>query len=99
MLQQQKVQELRLAMQAWAHGMQAAALGRPRRTSCWRRKVLAAAYSGGGGARVQGEKGATAAAFVRGCEGRGRVGARGNSRAGYVGSRDAMQRLGLRENL
>jgi hypothetical protein len=42
---------------------------------------------------------ATAAVSVRGCEGRGRAGARGKSRAGYVGSRDAMQRLGLRENL
>jgi hypothetical protein len=41
----------------------------------------------------------TAVASVHGCEGRGRAGARGKSRAGYMGSRDAMQRLGLRKNL
>jgi hypothetical protein len=29
----------------------------------------------------------------------GRARARGKARAGYVGSRDAMQRLGLHENL
>jgi hypothetical protein len=42
---------------------------------------------------------ATAAASVRGCAGGGRAGARGKARAGYVGSGDAMQRVGLRENL
>jgi hypothetical protein len=50
-------------------------------------------------AHEQQESGATATASVHGCEGGGRAGARGKSRADYVGSRDAMQRLGLRENL
>jgi hypothetical protein len=37
--------------------------------------------------------------LFRGCAGGGRAGARGKARAGYMGSRDVMQRVGLRENL
>jgi hypothetical protein len=47
----------------------------------------------------QQESGVAVTASVRGCAGEGRAGARGKSRAGYVGRRDAMQRLGLRKNL
>jgi hypothetical protein len=71
------------------------------RCSWWRTGAgTAAGGSAGGWATVaQAWAKETAAASVRGCEGRRRAGARGKSRAGYVGSRDAMRRLGLRENL
>jgi hypothetical protein len=80
---------------------------------CWGRKRSRGGAAGGAQEQARQQEAAqggwatvaqawakeTAATSVRGCEGRRRAGARGKSRAGYVGSRDAMRRLGLHENL